>query len=98
MVTKEIMWFSQVLKGLTVPFSPPAYLYCDNTAALHIASHLVYHERTKHMELDCHKVREAIEKGVLKTMYVRTNHQSAEVLTKALYPAFPEKYEQDGHY
>lgn len=87
MATKEIMWYCGVLKSLKVPFSPPAYLYCDNTAALYIATNSVFHERTKHVEFDCHKVREAIDRGILKTMYVRTDQQLADVLTKALYPA-----------
>ncbi|XP_010430794.1 PREDICTED: uncharacterized protein LOC104715037 [Camelina sativa] len=86
MITKELLWFTYILKALRVPFTLPAYLYCDNTAALYIASNSVYHERTKHIEFDCHKVREAIEDGILKTMFVRTNHQLADVLTKALHP------------
>lgn len=87
MATKELIWISQLLKDLRIPFSPPAYLYCDNTSALHIASNYVFHDMTKHIEFDCHKVREAIEDGVLKTMFVRTDNQLADVLTKALYPA-----------
>ncbi|XP_019101919.1 PREDICTED: uncharacterized protein LOC109133345 [Camelina sativa] len=86
MITKELLWFTYILKALRVLFPLPAYLYCDNTAALYIASNSVYHERTKHIEFDCHKVREAIEDGILKTMFVRTNHQLADVLTKALHP------------
>ncbi|XP_019089093.1 PREDICTED: uncharacterized protein LOC109127935 [Camelina sativa] len=86
-ITKELLWFTYILKSLRLPFSLPAYLYCDNEAAIHIASNSVYHERTKHIEFDCHKVREAIEDGVLKTMFVRTDNQLADILTKALPPA-----------
>ncbi|XP_013594420.1 PREDICTED: uncharacterized mitochondrial protein AtMg00810-like [Brassica oleracea var. oleracea] len=87
MATKEIMWYCGILKSLRVPFSPPPYLYCDNTVALYIATNSIFHERTKHVEFDCHKVRECIVRGILKTMYVRTDNQLADVLTKALYPA-----------
>lgn len=44
MATKQIIWLTQILKALRVPFSPPAQIYCDNTAA-HIASKYVYHQR-----------------------------------------------------
>lgn len=86
MATKELLWLSQVLTFLCVPFTPPAYLYCDNTAALHIASNVVFHERTNQVEFDCHNVREAITRGHIKTMYVHTDNQLADGLTKALYP------------
>ncbi|XP_019082703.1 PREDICTED: uncharacterized protein LOC109125498 [Camelina sativa] len=85
--TKELIWFTYILKALLIPFSYPTYLYGDNTTALHISSHFVNHERTKHIEMDCHKVREVIEDGVLKTMFVRTDNQLADILTKPLHPA-----------
>ncbi|KAG7585392.1 Retrotransposon gag domain [Arabidopsis thaliana x Arabidopsis arenosa] len=85
--TKELIWLGYLLTALRVPFRSPAYLYCDNVAALHIASNSVFHERTKHIEFNCHKVRECIEAGILKTMFVRTDNQLADILTKPLYPS-----------
>jgi len=85
--TKELIWFTYILKALRIPFTLPCYLYCDNKAALHIAQNSVYHERTKHIEFDCHQVREATDNGVMKTMFVRIDNQLADVLTKALHPA-----------
>ncbi|XP_019095143.1 PREDICTED: uncharacterized protein LOC109130225 [Camelina sativa] len=85
--TKELIWYPYVLKALRVPFTLPVYLYCDNTATIYIASNYVYHERMKHIEFACHKVREAIDNGIVKTMFVRTDNELADILTKALHPA-----------
>ena len=83
---REIMSFRFLLEDLWVDVSDATPLYCDNTAAIHIANNSVFHERTKHIERDCHIVREKVKKGFMKTLHVRSGNQLADIFTKPLYP------------
>ena len=69
---------------VSIRTSVPAKLWCDNQDALHVAYNFVFHERTKHIEIDCHFVREKIQLGLISTECVKTGEQLGDILTKAL--------------
>ena len=59
-------------------------LYCDNKSASNIARNPVQHDRTKHVEVDRHFIKEKLESGLICTPFVSTEGQLADVLTKGL--------------
>jgi hypothetical protein len=82
----ELQWLIYLLSDLQIRLDKTPTLYCDNQSAVHIATNPVFHERTKHLDIDCHLVREKVIKGVLKLLPVSTHDQMADFLTKALAP------------
>ena len=82
-VTSEITWLTNLLKDFEVAV-PLAMVYCDNQATIHIAVNPSFHERSKHIEIDCHFTREKANEGVIKLVHAPSKHQVADLLTKPL--------------
>lgn len=84
LTTCSVVWIAQLFKELGIKNGTPISLKCDNQAALSIAVNPVHHERTKHVGVDCHFVRDKVTQGVIKPKYVPTQAQLADILTKSI--------------
>ena len=84
LATCELIWLRHLLQELRFGKDKQMKLICDNQAALHIASNSVFHERTKHIEVDCHFIREKIASRCVTTSFVNSSDQLANVFTKSL--------------
>ncbi|KAK3022402.1 hypothetical protein RJ639_047376 [Escallonia herrerae] len=80
----EGMWLKRLLEELKITCEGSIKVFCDNQASINIAKNLVHHDRTKHVEIDRHFIREKIEGGIIQMVYTPSSHQTADILTKAL--------------
>jgi len=80
----EATWLQQLLQELHVPSRRASLVYCDNISAVYMSSNPIQHQRTKHIEIDLHFVRERVAIGAVRVMHVPTSAQYADIYTKGL--------------
>ncbi|CAJ2640143.1 unnamed protein product [Trifolium pratense] len=80
----ELLWLKSILEDLRIKSDEPMKLYCDNKSAISIAHNPVQHDRTKHIEVDRHFIKEKLDSGLICTPYVSSQGNLADLLTKGL--------------
>ena len=80
----KIIWLRGLLVELDFSKIDPRPLHVDKTSAIQMTANLIYHERTKHIEVDGHSIREAFEAHVITCPHISTELQNADIFTKAL--------------
>ncbi|GAA0147674.1 hypothetical protein LIER_36563 [Lithospermum erythrorhizon] len=83
-VTCELKLLKSLLNNLGISHPTEMTLFCNSQSTLHLAHNPMFHERTKHIEVDYHFLRDDIIDGTICTSYVPTTYRLANIFTKAL--------------
>eukprot|EP00253_Pinus_taeda_P014750 PITA_14750 len=80
----EAIWLRKMLFGLFGQALRPSVIYRDNQSCIKLTKNLVFHDRSKHIEIKYHFIRDYVQNGAVKLEYISTNEQVADIFTKAL--------------
>lgn len=80
----ETTWIRTLLLEMKIPLPRATIVFCDNVSAIYMSSNPVQHQRTKHIEIDIHFVREKVAIGQVKVLHVPSAQQFADIFTKGL--------------
>ncbi|GJU14206.1 ribonuclease H-like domain-containing protein [Tanacetum coccineum] len=80
----ETCWLRNLLRELHTPLATATLVYCDNVSAVYLSSNPVQHQRTKHIEIDIHFVRDLVATGAIRVLHVPSRYQYADIFTKGL--------------
>ncbi|GJS72786.1 ribonuclease H-like domain-containing protein [Tanacetum coccineum] len=83
-VVAETAWLRNLLRELHSPLSTATLVYCDNVSAFYMSVNPVQHQRTKHIEIDIHFVRDMVTAGQVRVLHVPSCFQYADIFTKGL--------------
>ena len=88
----ETCWLRNLLRELHTPLSSATLVYCDNVSAVYLSCNPVQHQRTKHIEIDIHFVRDLVATGKVRVLHVPSRYQYADIFTKGLPSALFEEF------
>ncbi|GJS51481.1 ribonuclease H-like domain-containing protein [Tanacetum coccineum] len=88
----ETCWLRNLLRELHTPLSSATLVYCDNVSAVYLSSNPVQHQRTKHIEIDIHFVRDLVATGQVRVLHVPSRYQFVDIFTKGLPTALFEEF------
>ena len=78
----ELLWIRNVLRDLGIEYATPMNLYCDNKAAIQITQNPVQHDRTKHVEVDRHFIKENLDEKIIQFPFIQSESRLADMLTR----------------
>jgi hypothetical protein len=84
MATCEAIWLRKLLVALFGQRVETTVIHCDNQSCIKLSENPVFHDRSKHIDIRYHFIRDCVQRGVVQLQYIPTEEQVADILTKAL--------------
>ena len=81
---REAVWLRKLLSDLFKRHLKPTVIYCDNQSCIKLSSNPVFHNRSKHIEIPFHYIKDMVNRGIIQLEYICTNEQMADIVTKPL--------------
>ena len=81
---KEAVWLKKLLSDLFSGKFDSTIIHCDNHSCIKLLENPMFHDRSKHIEMRYHFIKDLVQRGALKLQYIRTDEQIANILTKPL--------------
>lgn len=78
------MWLRKLLAGLFGQPLEPTVIMCDNQSCVKLSVNLVFHDRSKHVEIKFHYLRDMVQRKAVELKYISTEEETADILTKPL--------------
>ena len=80
----EAVWLRRLLAELRILDAHPTPIYCDNQSSIKLSYNPVFHDKSKHFEIDYHFTRQQVENNTLRVEFISSQEQPADILTKSL--------------
>ena len=82
MATCEGMWLRKLLSGLFECELEVIVVHCDNQSGIKLSENLMFHDRSKHIDIRYHFLRDCVQRGTIQLEYIQTDEQVAAIFTK----------------
>jgi hypothetical protein len=83
-VACEAIWMRKIFVGLFGSHLEPTMIHCDNQSCIKLSINPVFHDRSKHIDIWYHHLKDCVQRAIMLLQYIPTEDQDAEILTKAL--------------
>ena len=83
-VSKEAVWLRKLIYGLFDDKMEARVIHCDNQSCIKLSENPIFHDRSKHIEMTYHFIRDMVQRNMIKLQYIATDEQVVDILTKPL--------------